>query len=424
MNKASLMEETEFYWFQNTTQTQIIINDLPQAASLKPGQVSRSFTREEVMRSSDLRKYTQAGLLVQVTEPAWAVTPKRNTINQPTSAARPPVNLQRRVPEGIDVHQSGDRTSYVTSKGTDFRPNAEFLPGDYVVIVGPNRFKGTLVRQEAKMQNRWLVQLEDSRNVYVAQENLVQYENAVSGGDASHMEEAPRTLMASDVIKRGIVKPERAFQESGTMHAGQVLNNRTAKPASALQGRPAAEEGVSVTGKRFKASEVTARKPSQPGVQIVTADANVIDSAKILAERQQRLANPPDVDEEETGTIIVAASKMGNPLEAVETNPIKIAHDTVKSFGHEMNRQSKKQAARNARRAARRAAQVQPEQTLAPALKGAPDAVAKFFNSTPQQQKFGISRMSDPEKLQSLFDWSQDNSTKSMIEQRLTELAS
>jgi hypothetical protein len=432
---AMPIEETEFYWFQNATQNRIVISDLPQAATLMPGAVSRSFTREEVLRSSDLRKFAQLGLIVQVAEPAWAVTPKRAGVPVAT-APRPPQRHDRRVPEGIDVVSDGRGPAYVTSQGTDFRPNAAFLPNDYVVIKGPSGFKGSLQRFEAKM-NRWVVKLDDGRNVYVEPANLTPYEQAVAGGDRSNQEEAPRTLMASDVIRRGVVPPHLQHRDTGTLMATDVLRNRTAAPASALQGRPTSEEGVGVTGKRFKTSEVMKRGAPQAGVQIVTPDATVVDSSQIIAERPKRIASAPidgralppqqllNEDEESTGTIIVAAPKGGDPLDATEVTPQRIIRDTVQSIGHEVNRAGKKAVARAERRAARKAAFTNPGPTLAPALKGAPEHVARFFNSTAHQQKFGVSRMTDVNKLQDLFDWApQESGVKGLVEQRLSELAS
>jgi hypothetical protein len=434
---AMPVEETEFYWFQNATQNRIVISDLPQAATLMPGAVSRSFTREEVLKSSDLRKFAQLGLIVQVAEPAWAVTPKRGQAPLAT-APQPPARHDRRVPEGIDVVSDGRGPAYVTSQGTDFRPNAQFLPNDYVVIKGPSGFKGELQRFEAKM-NRWAVRLDDGRIVYVEPANLIPYEQAVAGGDRSHMEEAPRTLMAGDVIRRGVVPPHLQHRDAGTLQASDVIANRTATPASAIQGRAAAEEGVGVTGKRFKVAEVMKRGAPKAGVQIVTPDATIVDSSKVLADRTKRTVTEPLArslpvnelpdDEEATGTIIVGAPKGGNPLEAHEVTPQRMVRDTVRSIGHQVERSSRKAVARAERRAARKAASngasADDQQTLDPAIKGAPDHVARFFNSTGHQQKFGVSRMTDVNKLQDLYDWApQDSSVKGLVEQRLQELAS
>jgi len=415
--------EQEYYYFRNTTNSTLIINDLTRPASIMPRSLSRSFTADEVRQSSDIRHFYQVGILVQEDSPLEVLPPP---LKRTIRATIEPLPMPRsRVPEGVDVQALDDQGgTYVSAAGTEF-VNPKFIVGDFVYIKGPSNLSGKIVGRRGT-DGRWIVSLPDGRTAYAYEEGLLTVDQfAVSQPEQPQK----KTLNASEVLKRGIVPPsrQREFERNTNtrIHADDVLRNRTAVPASQLHGRPFPKEvEAPVSGGRFNVDEVKSR-PVSTGAEIVMGDGRVVNSETIMSERQHSgvsgigqapIQEPVD---EDRGTIIINGGKE-NPLGGAEVTTGRLITDTIEHAGREMSKAEKKRIANKKYQEKVKAI----KSVKAPTMpKNAPAYVAKFISATPGEQKLFIVKENDVEKLTELASFLPAGSPmKKMIDERVAQL--
>jgi len=427
--------DQDYYWFRNTTDSTIIVNDLTRPASIGPRQVSRSFTPDEVRQSSDLRRFYELGILTQEETPPDVLPPLRRSIPArilPESVNQPPVRRRAAIPDGVDVQSIDEKgNSYISSQGTEF-VNPLFAVGDFVHLKGPSGLSGRI--SSRKSDGRWQVQLQDGRVAYAYEESMLTVDQyAVS----SPAEPTKTTLSASEVLKRNIVTPDkqRRFAQvtDKRMSADAVMRNRTSTPASQLQGKPARpDEGAAVSGRRFTTDEVKGRPPVEGGVEIMMPNQQIVNSETLVSDKLHGRTQPlPEIEisdsptdqteaDEDRGTIIVSAPK-NNPLDGAEVTPQRLVRDTVKSLTKEQARAAKKREYNLRYRDRLKAKTQTPETPAVP--KGAPAHVSKFLSSKSNEQKFHIARTNSVEKLQELAQFvAADQPVRRMLDERIAQL--
>ena len=416
--------EQEYYYFRNTTNSTIIINDLARPASIAPRTVSRSFTTDEVRQSSDIRRFYQLGILTQEDNQMDVLPPPlRRSIPATVEPVAPPLVMPRaRIPEGVNVHALDDQGgTYIASEGTEF-VNPKFIVGDFVYIKGPSNMSGKIVGRRGS-DGRWIVALPDGRTAFAYEDGLLTIDQFAVGQPA---EATKKTLNASEVLKRGIVPINRQqeFQRNtnSRIHADDVLRNRTAVPASQMKGRPL-PSGVEapVSGSRFNVDEVKGR-PVSSGTEIVMADGRVVNSESIVTERLHPTEMATAPVEEDRGTIIISGGRE-HPLGGSEVTPTQLVTDTLDHAGKELSKAEKKRIANKKYQEKMKAVKNKAPAAAVHVPKSAPAYVAKFLSSTPGEQKLFIVKENDVERLTELADYLPAGSPmKKMIDERVAQL--
>lgn len=420
--------EQEYYYFRNTTNSTIIINDLSRPASIAPNSVSRSFSSDEVRQSSDIRRFYQLGILMQEEAPNDVLPPPlRRSIPASVEPAQDLTKLmpRARIPAGVDVHALDDKgTTYIASQGTEF-VNPKFMVGDFVYVKGPTNLSGKITGRRG-VDGRWIVALPDGRTAYAYEDGLMTVDQfAVS----SPAEPQKKTLNASEVLKRGIVpvNQQRDFEKrsSTRIHADDVLRNRTAVPASQIQGRPLPKEvEAPVSGGRFNVDEVKGR-PVHSGTEIVMADGRVVNSESLVNERLNPVQTSEAPVEEDRGTIIIAGTKE-DPISGDEVTTDRLITDTIDNATSELSKAEKKRIANKKYQEKIKAAkQSKSKAPAAPAQvnKNAPAHVVKFLEMAPNQQKLFVVKENDVEKLAELSGFVPSGSViKKLIDERVAQL--
>lgn len=420
--------EQEYYYFRNTTNSTIIINDLPRPASIAPRMVSRSFTSDEVRQSSDIRRFYQVGILVQEDSPLEVLPPP---LKRHINASVEPLQMPRaRIPEGVDIHAVDDQGgAYVTASGTEF-VNPKFLVGDFVYIKGPSNLSGKIIGRRGT-DGRWIVSLQDGRTAYAYEDGLLTVDQfAVSTPEQPQK----KTLNASEVLKRGIVPPSKQQEfernSSNRIHADDVLRNRTSVPASQLRGRPLPKEvEAPVSGGRFNVDEVKSR-PVSSGTEIVMGDGRVVSSEDIMSERQHSSAGEslppplaPSLLEEDRGTVVISGGRE-HPLGGSEVTTGQLMSDTIEHAGRELSKAEKKRIANKKYQEKMKVAKTA-KAAVSPvkAPKNAPPEVVKFMSLALNQQKLFIVKENDVEKLTELASYLPVGSPMAkMIDERVAQL--
>jgi predicted methyltransferase len=419
--------EQEYYWFRNTTDSTIIINDLSRPASIAPREVSRSFSADEVRQSSDLRRFFHLGILTQEEDieesfPPLKKSGKTNPLSR-TPEFNPP--LRRVVPEGVDVQDLGERgASTVASQGTEF-VNPKFNIGDFVYIKGPSNMSGKISGRRGT-DGRWQIKLSDGRVAYAVEDAML----TVDQYAVSQPTEAQRTtLKASEVLKRGLVTPAQQknfdVKNNSRMHADDVIRNRTSLPASQMQGRPSRPEvDTPVSGRRFTTDEVKSRPPVHGGVEIVM-DGQLVNSETLVSEKLHRAVATSDVPEVEIdeSSIVMNGSK-ANPLGGEEITTGEMVSSAIKHTAREMSQTEKKRLWNKNYQKKLKAQKEGAKQAEKPtASKAAPKFVVDFLAKSLNEQKMFVVKENDVEKLAVMAEHiPHELPVHKMIEQRIAQL--
>lgn len=401
----------------NKTKTNISISDTNPSVSIPKESYSRPFHIDEVKKSADLRRYESLGLLQRV---------KHESIKEVKVGEEEELKGDSPV---LDVKGNGVTIDggAVFSEGSENRMNPEFLPRDIVTVKGPSGLQGTLERFDKKL-GRWEVKLTDGRTAWVREEQLVSHSDMVVADNNTQ----PRTIYASDVMKRNVVPGKvqaeaRANTSTGRLNASEVIAGKrtagTGAPSSApsaSQGRPASEGGH-VPGKRFNADEIINRPPVVSGVEIVK------DGARIIPDQPQvkQVANNPVTgeavgsvsDSEDTvddGGIIIAGQGVND---GSITSVSKIAESTLQEEARIARRKEKMAQRRKARKNKAN------EDTDEPKLKGKPGSEEEKWSSLRfSQKKMEISSTNDPERLQFILTIDKDHKITELVKQRMDQI--